>query len=281
VNVIDTAERCGDHLAESLVGGAIASDRERWVVATKFGHRLHTESVQPSGWDAGALRSDHCSPGEVVGQLEDSLRALGTDDADLCQSHGGSEADFETSGLWEALEAQVRAGKIRHLGISLDPDDGARAARACAVGACVIQVTYNRLNRAAEERVLPAGAAQGLGVLAREPVDNGYLSGKYSPGSRINSSGDCRFSHDLQEVDARLDAVARIEATELPSGVPLARCALAWCLAAPRLQRGDPGQRDDRAAGSQRGRCRARSRFGRPPPGGGAVRGTLRIEEAR
>jgi aryl-alcohol dehydrogenase-like predicted oxidoreductase len=243
VNLIDTAECYGDHLAESLVGRAIAADRERWVVATKFGHRFHAERVQQPGWDPVGLRSDHWSPGQVVEQLEVSLRALGRDYVDIYQSHGGTEAQFATPGLWEALQDQVRAGKIRHLGISLDPDDGARAERARDVGADVIQVTYNRLNRLAEDRVLPAATRLGLGVLAREPLANGYLSGKYRPGSRITSTDDWRSSHDPHDVEAMLDAVAEIGATEVPPGVPVARWALAWCLRHPAVGAVIPGSK--------------------------------------
>jgi myo-inositol catabolism protein IolS len=244
VNLIDTAECYGDHLAESLVGHAIARDRERWVVATKFGHRFHTDRLQQPGWDPAAVRTDHWSPDVVVRQLEDSLRALRTDYVDIYQSHGGSDEQFATPGLWDALGEQLQAGKIRHLGISLDPDDGARAERAPDVGAEVIQVTYNRLNRVAEERVLPAASELGLGMLAREPLANGYLSGKYRPGRRITDPGDWRASHDPQEAEAKLEEVARIEATEVPPGVPLAQWALAWCLQHPAVSAVIPGSKN-------------------------------------
>jgi myo-inositol catabolism protein IolS len=244
VNLIDSAECYGDHLAESLVGRAIAADRERWVLATKFGHRFHADRMRQPGWDPATLRTEHWSPEEVVAQLEDSLRALGTDYVDIYQSHGGGDADFETPGLWEALHDQVRAGKIRYLGISLDPGDDARARRAPAVGARVVQVTYNRLNRAAEERVLSSAPERNLGVLAREPLANGYLSGKYRPGSRITSPGDWRSSHDAQEVETKLAAVAQIRATEVPPDVPLPRWALAWCLAHPAVSAVIPGSKN-------------------------------------
>src|SRR5919201_5374123 len=135
INLIDTAECYGDHLAERLIGRAIAADRDRWVVATKFGHRFHAERMQADALDPVALRSDHWSAEEVVGQLEDSLRALGTDYVDVYQSHGGGDDQFETPGLREALGEQVRAGRVRRLGISLDPSEGARAERARDVGA--------------------------------------------------------------------------------------------------------------------------------------------------
>jgi aryl-alcohol dehydrogenase-like predicted oxidoreductase len=232
VNLVDTAECYGDHVAESLVGRAIAKDRERWVVATKFGHRFHAERMG-EGWDPGSVRSDHWAPDEVVGQLEASLRALGTDYVDILQAHGGSDAQVATPGLWEVLQEQVRLGKVRQLGISLDPDQAERTARAPQLGAKVIQVTYNRLNRVAEEGVLPATVEQRLGVLAREPLANGLLSGKYRPGRWVTDPSDWRAGRDASEVERHLETVARVRDTEVPEGVSLAQWALAWCLRHP------------------------------------------------
>ena len=138
-------------------------------MATKFGHQFHADRASRPGADPGSARTDHWTPTEVVAQLEASLRALRTDCIDIYQSHGGSDAEFATPGLWEALSRQVLAGKIRFLGVSLDPADAARAARVPTVGADVVQVTYNRLNRSAEDSVFPAAVDQRLGVRAREP----------------------------------------------------------------------------------------------------------------
>jgi myo-inositol catabolism protein IolS len=243
MNLIDTAECYGDHLAESLVGRAIAADRDRWVVATKFGHRFHAERMRQPSWDPGSLRSDHWSAQDVVAQLDASLRALQTDHVDIYQAHGGTDADLRTPGLWEALQEQVRAGKIRHLGISLDADDGARARRAPDVGADVVQVPYSRLQQEAGEDVLPACAELMLGVLAREPLANGYLSGKYRPGRWITDPGDWRSSHDSRDAEDKLAAVAHIQETELPAGVPLAQWALTWSLQHPAVAAVIPGSR--------------------------------------
>ena len=91
VNLVDTAECYGDHLAEALIGGAIHTQRDDWVVATKFGHRFHPEALEQGGGSPTPLRSEHWSPAEVVAQLEASLRALRTDHVDLYQMHSGAD----------------------------------------------------------------------------------------------------------------------------------------------------------------------------------------------
>jgi myo-inositol catabolism protein IolS len=96
----------------------------------------------------------------VIAQLEASLRALRTDYIDVYQSHGGSDVDFATPGLWEALDGQMRAGKIRHLGISVDPADASRATKPAVSAPASSKVTYNRLNRAAEDAGFPAASSR-------------------------------------------------------------------------------------------------------------------------
>lgn len=222
INLIDTAECYGNHLSESLIGNAIARDRGAWILATKFGHHYH-----------GHLqRTDHWKPQEVVAQLERSLKALRTDYIDLYQFHSGSDAEFDQDALWEVLERQVRAGKIRHLGNSVaDNRAPYQTSRAADVGVSVIQVVYNRLDRAPEEAILPLAKAQDLGVLAREPLANGLLSGKYLPGSTLAEPADWRSQGwQSDAVQDRLRRVAQIGATELPPGMNLASWALAWCL---------------------------------------------------
>src|SRR5215211_5971310 len=182
VNLIDTAECYGDHLAEALIGTAIHQHRDAWLVATEFGHQFHPEALQQAGRSPVQLRTDHWAPAEVIAQLEGSLRALRTDYVDLYQMHSGTPEVFGRHDLWDALNQQVAAGKVRHLGVSLGGGDVDQARHATEVGASVIQVGYNRLDQTAEQGVLPACLDQDLGVIIREPLANGYLSGKYRPG---------------------------------------------------------------------------------------------------
>lgn len=233
INLIDTAECYGDHTSEALVGQAIRRDREDWIVATKFGHRFlgHLE------------REDQWSPEEVRTQLEDSLRALQTDVIDLYQFHSGGDDSFANDALWSILGRQVEAGKISHLGISVSSgiDPRHQVAKATAVGASTIQVVYNRLDRQPEEHVFPSCLEQDLGVLARIPLASAFLSGKYQRGTRFTAEDDLRARWDPDRVQRRLEQVREIQQGEVPSGVPMAPWALAWCLQHPAVTCVIPG----------------------------------------
>ena len=97
-------------------------------------------------------------------------------------------------------------------------------------GVSVIQVVYNRLDRAPEEEMLPSCEEQDLGVLARVPLASGLLSGKYKPGATFENPDDVRAQRDAAEVQRQLAEVERIRADEVPAGTPMAAWALAWCL---------------------------------------------------
>jgi aryl-alcohol dehydrogenase-like predicted oxidoreductase len=224
INLLDTAECYGNHAVEALIGEAIAKNRGDWLIATKFGHAYLDGSEKSDAWSAALVQR----------QLEDSLKALRTDRLDLYQFHSGTNKDFENEELWTMLNAQVRAGKIRFLGVSLSADvllkdDSRQLHAASKVGASVIQVVYNRLQRKAEEAVLPFCAKENLGVLVRVALAKGFLSGNYKPGA-VFSNDDTRSTYSQQFNDEQLRLVEEIKAKEVPHGQNMAQWALAWCL---------------------------------------------------
>lgn len=231
INFIDTAECYGDHLAEKFIGAAVAGQRRQWIIATKFGHHFH------QNFD----RSMHFDPADAVRQLDASLKALRTDYVDLLQCHSAKDPEFDTDGLWAALQHEQAKGKIRHLGLSISPQTNLyQTERAPKVGAGSIQVIYNRLQREAETAVLPACQRDNLGVLARVPLASGFLSGKYQPGATFpaNDAREALFKHNRE---AWLIEAQRVAATEVPAGVPMAQWALAWCLKNPAVTAVIPG----------------------------------------
>jgi aryl-alcohol dehydrogenase-like predicted oxidoreductase len=237
INLIDTAECYGDHTSERIIGNYLATSgrREDWVVATKFGHHFKGLNDRDTVYD----------PADVVRQLEGSLKALRTDYVDVYQFHSGSDEQFATAGLWETLNEQKRLGKVRHLGISISStrENLNQTEAAPRIGAEVIQVLYNRLERGPEQRVLPACRRLDLGVLARVPLASGYLSGKYQPGATFTAT-DVRSTQDRQKTDEKLREVQRIAREEVPPSTDMARWALAWCLRHEAVTSVIPGCKD-------------------------------------
>ena len=174
INLIDTAECYGpDHLSEKFVGDYLSRrDRSRWIVATKFGH--HFKSFMD--------RDDDFSVDGVHAQLEASLKALRVETIDLYQFHSGSDTLFQNEKLWTMLAEQKRAGKIRHLGVSiLQKGSEFQAREAAKFGVEALQIYYNRLDRRPEQMYFQQAEKDRLGILARVPLASGLLSGKYKP----------------------------------------------------------------------------------------------------
>lgn len=237
LNLIDTAECYGDHTSEAFIGRAIARDRDKWVVATKFGHKFH-----------GYMnRTEPRSPADVREQLESSLTALRTDFIDLHQYHSWGDDQFFDEDVQAELEKMLGEGKVRHLGNSVGKNSNVKQVQASAKKKIeAIQIVYNRLDRAPETSggVFDACIKQDLGVLARVPLASGFLSGKYKPGHAF-PPGDVRGGRDRAQVDAKLKEVEKIARDEVPPGVDMAQWALAWCLKHPAVTCVIPGCKDE------------------------------------
>jgi aryl-alcohol dehydrogenase-like predicted oxidoreductase len=231
INFIDTAECYGDHLSESLIGRTRPGRRDEWVIATKFGHRFEGFRQRPDRWSVGAVRE----------QLEASLRALRTDYIDLYQFHSGPDEAFNDDDLWRMLDDQVAAGKVRHLGLSIRfTEPGYQVDMARSRHVSVLQVRYNRLDREAEERILPTCCSNGLAVISRVPLASGYLTGKYAAGA-VFPADDIR---SVYEIDGRIQAADAIRRDEVPASTSMAQWALAWCLRHPAVATVIPGCKD-------------------------------------
>src|ERR1019366_8371449 len=235
LNLIDTAECYGDHLSEGLIGDYLSRhDRSRWIVATKFGHHFNRFLDRTEDFSAAGVRE----------QLEASLRALRVETIDLYQFHSGSDKQLVNEALWAMLGEQKRAGKIRHLGISiLGKGSEPQAKEAKRLGVEVLQVIYNRLDRRPEELYFPHARRQNLGILARVPLASGFLSGKSQPGA-ASPATDWRSTFEAEKMGKDLAEVERIRQTEVPAGIAMAQWALAWCLKNPAVSAVIPGCKD-------------------------------------
>jgi len=157
VNFIDTARGYG--ASEERIGQAIAGRRDRVILATKTGGRT------------AAVALEH---------LEQSLRQLNTDYIDLWQFHNVST--FETyeqvlgpGGAMEAAQQALRAGQVRHIGISSHHLEVARKAVASGLFEA-IQFPFNLVNFEAASELLPLAREHGMGFIAMKPFAGGRLN---------------------------------------------------------------------------------------------------------
>src|SRR5262245_34585926 len=105
INLIDTAEVYGDGEGERRVGKAVKGQRDRWIIATKFGIRRG-----PAG-----NRIEDPSPETIAPSLEGSLRRLETDYIDILLYHSPPRSEQLAAGK-DVLDRLKREGKIRAYG---------------------------------------------------------------------------------------------------------------------------------------------------------------------
>lgn len=235
INLVDTAECYGDHESERFVGAALQRDREKWIVATKFGHHFHKPFE----------RSEPRTPADIVKQTEDSLVALRTTYVDLQQYHSWGDDQFFADDVLAALLKLKDQGKIRHIGNSVGSNRNVKQIAASKDrNVEAIQIIYNRLDRAPEEAAFPVCRDQNLGVLARVPLASGYLSGKYKPGHAFAADEVRGKWHKPEDRDRNLREVEKIAREEVPAGVNMAEWALAWCLKDKTVTSVIPGCKD-------------------------------------
>jgi aryl-alcohol dehydrogenase-like predicted oxidoreductase len=218
-NFIDTANRYTEGTSEKFVGEFIASDREHFVVATKYS--LFSRMNDPNF--SGNHRKN------MFRSINESLKRLNTDYIDLFWLHAW---DYTTpvDEILRALDDLIRMGKVHYIGVSDTPAWIVAHANTLAelmgwtkfVG---LQLKYNLLDRTAELELLPLARFFNLAVTPWSVVGGGILSGKYSKTSRP-SEGRSNVIPELKERDLKIaDAVKEI-AKEI--GCSASQVALNW-----------------------------------------------------
>jgi aryl-alcohol dehydrogenase-like predicted oxidoreductase len=219
-NFLDTADRYTNGTSERIVGDLIASERDRFVVASKYGLTRRPGDPNASGNHRKSL----------VAALEASLKRLRLDRLDVYLVHAW-DATTPVEEVVRALDDQVRAGKILYAGVCNWPAwavaQAATLAEERGLSRLVaLQIEYSLVQRDAERELLPMAGALDLGVMAWAPLGGGVLTGKYGEagGSGRLDAEDPRLSERNRRIADRAAEVARELAVE-PAAV-----AVAWLL---------------------------------------------------
>ena len=223
VTFFDTAESYGPFANEELVGEALAPHRERVVIATKFGF-----DIAPDGQRRGGLNS---RPEHIKQVAEASLKRLKTDIIDLFYQHR-VDPDVPIEDVAGAVKGLIRAGKVRHFGLSEAAANTIRRAHAVQPIAAV-QSEYSIWTRDPEPEILPTCEELGIGFVPWSPLGQGFLTGKINASTRFESTdfraSFPRFTQEARE--ANLAVVELLDRMARRKNATPAQIALAWLLA--------------------------------------------------
>lgn len=245
-NFFDTADVYGHGHSEEILGETLEGIRKDVIVATKVGGNFYNRDVNPLllGRLAEALdrplgqvapdaplpvtHDANFSPAYIRFAVERSLGRLRTDYIDLLQLHNpalGLTANPET---YQVLDDLRDEGKIRFYGVSVHtPEEGLAALEVTRPDA--VQIVYNVVRREAEDRFMPAARAANVGVIAREPLANGFLAGTYGPDS-VWEKGDIRARMPRPYVTQVAALGERVKELASQAGVTAAQLALRFVL---------------------------------------------------
>lgn len=239
VTSLDTAPFYGFGLSEELIGQAIkGKDRSKIQLLSKFG-LVWDGSNNGKGEFFFDANDDgktvpiykYAGKANIIKEVEESLKRLGTDYLDLLQLHW-PDATTPISETMEALESLIQQGKIRAAGVSNYSLDQLKEAEK-TISIASNQLPYSMLNKAIENDIVPYTVANNIGIIAYSPLERGLLTGKYFKEATLKSD-DHRNGYfgqfDPEKVKSFLNA---IEPLAISKGASLSQLVLKWTTLQP------------------------------------------------
>ena len=225
---IDTADVYGDGRSERIIAEVLKTrGGPRPFVATKAGRRLSPHVAE--GYNAENLTAF----------VDRSLRNLETDCLDLVQLHCPPTDVYYRPEVFEAMEALVQAGKIRHYGVSVEKVEEALKAIDYP-GVVSVQIIYNIFRQRPAGLFFREAKARDIAVIVRVPLASGLLTGKMTAATAFAPDDHRAFNRNGEAFDKgetfagvpydlALAVVDEIRAL-VPQGLPMAQFALRWIL---------------------------------------------------
>ncbi|MGR3934910.1 aldo/keto reductase [Streptomyces sp. BRA346] len=219
VTLLDTSDFYGSGHNEELLGRALTGGRrEQAVVATKFG--FANRLGEPT-----AIRGDAAYVREAC---DASLRRLGVDHIDLYYQHR-VDPDVPIEETVGAMAELVRAGKVRHLGLSEASPETIRRAHAVHPIAA-LQSEWSLWTRDLEAETAPVCRELGIGLVPFSPLGRGFLTGRYTSVENLPETDMRRTQPRFADgnLEQNLAIVDKLNELAAEKGVTAGQLALAW-----------------------------------------------------
>jgi aryl-alcohol dehydrogenase (NADP+) len=242
---------------EEIVGRWLKGKRASFILATKC-----VGQMGPKPWDQGMSRK------HILDAIDASLKRLQTDYVDVYQLHGFDPGTPIDEAL-EALDAVVKSGKARYVGVSnwmahrvaraLGRSELRNVARVESV-----QPRYNLLFRTFERDLLPLCEEEGIAVIPYNPLAGGLLTGKHNRATppeegtrftvgRAGAMYQARYWHDRE-----FDTIEALRKVAKESDMSPTVLAVRWVMSntaitAPIIGASKPEQLADSLAAAEKG----------------------------
>ncbi len=227
VNFVDTADVYGDGRSERLVAQLRKERSETIYVATKAGRRLDPHLA--SGYNRANLTAF----------VERSLKNLDTESIDLLQLHCPPTEVYYLPETFGVLDDLVKAGKLRHYGVSVEKvEEALKAIEYPNVE--TVQIIFNIFRQRPSELFFGEALRRKVGVIARVPLASGMLTGKLTAKSTFAADDHRAFNRhgeafDRGETFSGVDYETGLRVVEklrqlVPTGWKLSQFALRWIL---------------------------------------------------
>jgi aryl-alcohol dehydrogenase-like predicted oxidoreductase len=240
VNFFDTADVYGDGRSERLLARLRRDRRDPFYVVTKAGRRLNPHVA------------DGYNKANLTAFIERSLQNLQTDTIDLVQLHCPPTDVYYRPEVFAALDDMVKAGKLRHYGVSVERVEEALKAIEYP-GVQSVQIIFNIFRQRPADLFFARAQERKVGILARLPLSSGALTGKITRSSQFAADDHRAFnregaSFDKGETFSGLDFDLQLTLVDtikplVPADMSLAQMALRWILDHPAVTTAIPGGR--------------------------------------
>ncbi len=238
VNFFDTADVYGDGHSERLIARLRQERKEPFYVATKAGRRLNPHVA------------DGYNRVNLTAFVERSLKNLNVETIDLLQLHCPPTDVYYRPEVFAVLDGMVKAGKLRHYGVSVERVEEALKAIECP-GVQSVQIIYNIFRQRPAELFFKEAKKRKVGILARLPLSSGMLSGKMKKNSAFSQDDHRNFNRHGEQFDrgetfSGVDFELGLSVVEqlrplVPKGMTMAQFALRWIQMHPAVTCSIPG----------------------------------------
>lgn len=222
-NFLDTADLYGPFKNEQLIAKAISSNRDKYIIASKFGWEIDDNNKVT--WAINGKKE------YVKKAVERSLKNLNTDYIDLYYMHR-LDKNTPIEETVEAMSQLVKEGKVGYLGLSEVSSETVKRAHAVHP-ITAVQSEYSLFERTSEERgILNTLNELGIGFVAYSPLGRGFLSGQIRSIDDLPENDFRRAIPRFQEAyfHKNIELVKAIETMAAEKKITSSQLALAWII---------------------------------------------------